>query len=66
MARASKGDRDIMVTRMPRVLGDEVRQRAADRGITLSDYIAGLLAADLGRPELGPAPCLDQELPMTG
>jgi len=55
-----------MVTRMPRALGDAVRQHAADRGLTLSDYIAGLLATEVGRPDLGPPQRLDEELPMTG
>ena len=41
MARASKGDRDIMVTRMPRALGDVVRQQAADRGITAEELLRG-------------------------
>jgi len=66
MPRASKGDRDIMVARMPREVGDAVRRQAADAGVTLSDYIAALLAREVGRSDLAPPRRLDEELPMTG
>jgi predicted DNA binding CopG/RHH family protein len=55
-----------MVTRMPREVGDAVRSRAAASGLTLSDYIASLLAADVSRPSGTSPPRLNEELPMTG
>lgn len=66
MPRAHKGDRDIMVTRMPRELGDLVRLQAAAGGVPLSEFIASALAAQVGRLDLAPPPRLDEELPMTG
>ncbi len=66
MPRASKGDRDIMVTRPAREVGDEVRRRAAQSGLAISEYIARCLAIEVDRPDLAPTPRSDQELPMTG
>lgn len=68
MPRAHKGDRDMMVARMPRPVGDAVRQRARQQGVPLSDYIARVLAASVDMDHLAPPPPprLDQELPMTG
>ena len=66
MPRASKGDRDIMVTRPARAVGDEVRRRADIMGLSISEYIARTLALDVGLPDLAPQVRLDEELPMTG
>lgn len=66
MPRASKGDRDIMVTRPARAVGDEVRRRADETGLSISEYIARTLALDVGLPDLAPQVRLDEELPMTG
>lgn len=66
MPRASKGDRDIMVTRPARAVGDEVRRRADAMGLSISEYIARTLALEVGLPHLAPQARLDEELPMTG
>lgn len=66
MARNSKGDRDAMLTRLPRDLGSAVRRRAIESGLSISDYIASVLAAEVGLPDLAPPGRLDEELPMTG
>ena len=49
--RPSKGDRDHIVTRPSRVVGDLVRQRADEAGLTISDYVASVLARAHGVPE---------------
>lgn len=66
MARNSKGDRDAMLTRLPRELGSAVRRRASESGLSISDYIATVLAAEVGMPDLALTQRIDQELPMTG
>lgn len=55
-----------MVTRPAREVGDEVRHRAASSGLAISEYIARVLAIEVGRPDLAPSPRPDRELPMTG
>ena len=49
--RPYKGDRDHIVTRPSRVVGDLVRQRADEAGLTISDYVASVLARAHGVPE---------------
>jgi hypothetical protein len=49
--RPSKGDRDHIVTRPSRVVGDLVRQRADEAGLSISDYVANVLARAHGLPE---------------
>lgn len=49
--RPYKGDRDHIVTRPSRVVGDLVRQRADEAGLTISDYVADLLARAHGVSE---------------
>ena len=51
VGRPSKGDRDHIVTRPSRVVGDLVRQRADEAGLTISDYVASVLARAHGVPE---------------
>jgi hypothetical protein len=52
--RPYKGDRDHIVTRPSRVVGDLVRQRAEEAGLTISDYVAAVLARAHGVPEAAP------------
>ena len=52
--RPYKGDRDHIVTRPSRVVGDLVRQRADEAGLTISDYVAAVLARAHGVPEAAP------------
>lgn len=42
--RPSKGERDLLVSRVPRQIAEEIRKQADDLDITLSEYIAGVLA----------------------
>jgi hypothetical protein len=53
--RRSKGDRDQIITRPPRAVGDAVRAAADNSGMSISDYIAKVLADLHGLPELAPA-----------
>jgi hypothetical protein len=53
--RPSKGDRDLLVTRPARPLGDVVRARADEAGLTISEYVAVVLAHAHGMPEHAPA-----------
>jgi hypothetical protein len=55
-----------MVTRPARQVGDEVRRRADESGLSISEFIARTLAIEVGLPDLAPQPRCDQELPMTG
>jgi hypothetical protein len=52
--RPSKGDRDQIITRPMRSLGDVVRDAADENGMTLSDYVAKVLADAHGLPHLAP------------
>jgi hypothetical protein len=52
--RPSKGDRDHIVTRPSRVVGELVRQRADDAGLSISDYVANVLERAHGLPESVP------------
>ena len=45
-----------MVTRPPRAVGDAIRRRADETGLSISEYIAHVLANDVGRPDLAPRP----------
>lgn len=70
MAR-HKGDRDSLVTRMPRAVGEAARSEAERRGATISDFVAALIAREVGLPELAPMPepikpRRQESLPLTG
>lgn len=55
--RPSKGDRDLLVTRPARAVGDAVRESAEREGYySISEYVAAVLAAHEGMPELAPHP----------
>ena len=61
-----QGDRDQLITRPARPIGDAVRDAAEAAGLTINDYLEALLARTHGLPELVPAAArLDQvELPL--
>jgi len=66
--RPSKGKRDQFVSRVPWELGDLVREQADAEQVTVSDYIAVVLAERVGRPDLAPTShhtYEQQELPIS-
>ena len=54
--RPSKGDRDQILTRPSVELGEVVRAAADDSGMSISEYVAKVLAEAHGLPELAPQP----------
>jgi hypothetical protein len=52
MPRPRKGDRVELLTRPERVVSDKIKQQAATRGMSVSQYVADLLAVHAGYPEL--------------
>jgi hypothetical protein len=50
--RRSKGDRVVTVTRIPREVWEVVSQGAAERGISISAYLADVACEHAGRPDL--------------
>ena len=48
--RRSKGERRLVVTRVPTEVADRVAAAADERGMTVSDYLAALVYSDLGLP----------------
>ena len=64
--RPSKGDRDAFMTKPARPVGDAIRHNAEELGMTYGDYIAAILARELGMPEhapMLPRP-INEELPI--
>jgi hypothetical protein len=59
--RPSKGARDVIVTRPARPLGNVVRARADEAGMTISEYVAMVLARAHGMPEFAPVPSATPE-----
>lgn len=52
MARPSKGDRVVTVSRIQRPVWEHVHAEADRQGISISAYIADVLASHAGRPDL--------------
>lgn len=66
--RPSKGDRDLLVTRPARAVGDVVRARADEQGLTISEYIAAVLAEVHDLPQHAPRRDIhrtQEELPLS-
>jgi hypothetical protein len=64
IGRPSKGDRGEIKCRALLPVYEEIRRRAADRGMSISQYAADVLAQHVGRDDLVRE--LDQEvLPTT-
>ena len=53
--RPSKGNRDQLITRVATPLGEVVRAHADQAGLTVSDYVATVLAKEHELPEYAPA-----------
>ena len=65
--RPSKGDRHVIVTRPQRAVAEVVMREAAAHGMTISDYVAAVLARAHDMPQYAPrpgAPTDQQELPL--
>ncbi len=52
--RPHKGDRVLIASRPSRVVADLVRQHADEAGLSISDYVAKVLAEVHGVPVSGP------------
>lgn len=66
--RPSKGDRDSIITRPARALGDVVRTKADEAGLTISEYVAAVLAHAHDLPQYAPTPRpirTQEELPLS-
>jgi hypothetical protein len=50
--RRSKGDRVVTVTRIPRPVWEIVSRGAAERGVSISAYLADVACEHVGRPDL--------------
>ncbi len=64
--RPHKGARHVIVTRPAKVVADVVMSEAAAAGMTISDYVAGILAREVGLPQYVPVSTAhnQQELPL--
>lgn len=65
IGRPSKGDRDAFLTKPARPLGELIREQADAAGMAYGDYIAAILAKELGMPELAPTPPKPQRLELS-
>jgi predicted HicB family RNase H-like nuclease len=52
MPRPRKGDRVELLTRPDRIVSNRIKEKAAAQGISVSQYVADLLAVHVGHPEL--------------
>lgn len=68
MGQPHKGDRAYIATRPPKRVADALRVRADERGMSVSEYVAALVAKDVGLPDAVPLrqPKNQRELPLTG
>jgi hypothetical protein len=66
MGRRTKGDRDTLVVRVMRPMGDTIRRNANECGISINDYVTAILARELEMPEYVPVVPADDQfaLPM--
>ena len=62
--RRSKGERRLVVTRLPTEIADRVALAAEERGMTVSDYLATLVYSDLGIP-VPPERTAQDRLPLS-
>lgn len=66
--RKSKGDRLQLISRVAAPVGEAVRDQAEARGMSMNDFIASVLAREVGMPELAPQSPVQhkhQELPIS-
>ena len=66
--RNSKGDRLQLISRVATPVGEAVRESAEAHGMSVNDFIASVLAREVGMAELAPqSPVREkrQELPIS-
>jgi predicted HicB family RNase H-like nuclease len=63
--RPSKGPRIAFTTRVPESLGDVISDAADDAGLSLNDYIAGVLAHAHGLPAPAHTDTRQEELQLS-
>ena len=70
MGRQHMGERDFIAARPPKPVADAARARAAERGVSLSQYVSALMATDVGLPDAVPLPDVPDSpqprLPLVG
>ncbi len=68
MPQPHKGDRDLLISRPPKVVADAVKARAHDEGMSVSEYVARVLAEhhELRNAMPPMKPRRQKELPLTG
>ena len=70
MGRQHMGERDFIAARPPKRVADAARARAAERGVSLSQYVSALMATDVGLPDAVPLPDVPNSpqprLPLVG
>ena len=68
VGRKSKGDRHLIASRVPRAIADQAFAEAGERGMSMSDFVAAVLAERYGRTDLvSMAEPVDRDrLPLTG
>ncbi|MDQ2850806.1 MAG: toxin-antitoxin system [Actinomycetota bacterium] len=66
--RPSKGERHVVVTRPHRVVADSLMAHAKEQGVSISDYVADVLARHEGLDHLAPTPPKTKQpkLPLKG
>lgn len=62
--RRSKGERDLLATRLPLEEADRIRDLAEERGMTNTDFLAALVRLGLEHLDEIPAPTTQKELPL--
>jgi predicted HicB family RNase H-like nuclease len=66
--RSSKGERLQLISRVATPIGEAVRTQAEERGMSMNDFIAAVLAREVGMPDLAPLSTIQpqrQELPIS-
>jgi len=66
--RKSKGERDALHVRVDPLISEAVRARAAERHMSVNDFVASVLGREVGMANLAPeAPILPkpEELPIS-
>lgn len=70
MGRQHMGERDFIAARPPKRVADAARARAAERGVSLSQYVSALMATDVGLSDAVPIPDVPDSpqprLPLVG